>query len=287
MSLPLLILGLYCGLIAKQIDYFSKPIKSLTFSLSLISKKFILLSLSVFIVLSFYFTYFSWIKAYNQLEKINVSGEFNQIEVVETPVYHIGMQFILYSLGGQYFRKGHFKQSNAIDSQFLKFWPNHLDVIFRAAYAKHKLNQNNHALELAKKLKRLEPQGLYNSYILEMFIYLSNNEIDKFNQIFNELLSQPEELLKLNDDTYRYLIFFTLASKDLSEHAPILYKKYSEIHSYSCEVENNIAIHYFNLELFDNAAQHVKQAFEKGSSCLNPELIKLLEEKDLIVTKPN
>ena len=287
MSLPLLILGLYCGLIAKQIDYFSKPIKSLTFSLSLISKKFILLSLSVFIVLSFYFTYFSWIKAYNQLEKINILGEFNQIEVVETPVYHIGMQFILYSLGGQYFKKGHFKQSNAIDNQFLKFWPNHLDVIFRAAYAKHKLNQNTQALELVKKLKRLEPQGLYNSYILEMIIYLSNNEIGKFNQIFNELLSQPEEFLKLNDDTYRYLIFFTLASKDLSEHAPILYKKYSENHSYSCEVENNIAVHYFNLELFDNAAQHVMQAFEKGSSCLNPELIKLLEEKDLIVTKPN
>ncbi len=120
-----------------------------------------------------------------------------------------------------------------------------------------------------------------------MFIYLSNNEIGKFNNIFNELLSQPDEFLKLNDDTYRYLIFFALASKDLSEHAPILYKKYSEIHSYSCEVENNIAIHYFNLELFDNAAQHVKQAFEKGSGCLNPELIKLLEEKDLIVTKPN
>ena len=297
MPFPLLILGLYCGLIAKQIDYFSKPIKSLTFSLSLISKKFILLSLSVFIALLFYFTYYSWIKAYNQLNKINISGEFNQIEVVETPVYHIGMQFILYSLGGQYFKKGHFKQSNAIDRQLLKLWPNHLDVLFRVAYAEHKLNRNNQALELAKRLKRLEPQGLYNSYIVELFVYMSTKEINKFKQTFSELLSQPESFLELNDDTYRYLLFFTLASKDLSKHTPILYEKYNENHPYSCEVENNIAIHYFNLEQFNKSAEHViehmafdkckLQCYEEGTGCLNPQLVKLLGEKGLIAIKPD
>ena len=140
--------------------------------------------------------------------------------------------------------------------------------------------------ELAKRLKRLEPQGLYNSYIVELFVYMSTKEINKFKQTFSELLSQPESFLMLNDDTYRYLLFFTLASKDLSKHAPTLYKKYNENHPYSCEVENNIAIHYFNLEQFNKSAQHVMKAYEKGKyGCLNPQLIKLLDEKGLIVTK--
>ena len=162
-----------------------------------------------------------------------------------------------------------------------------MDVLFRVAYAEHKLNRNNQALELAKRLKRLEPQGLYNSYIVELFVYMSTKEINKFKQTFSELLSQPESFLMLSDDTYRYLLFFTLASKDLSKHAPILYEKYNENHLYSCEVENNIAIHYFNLEQFNKSAQHVMEAYEKekGWDCLNPQLIKLLEEKDLIAIK--
>ena len=210
--------------------------------------------------------------------------------MVETPVYYSGIPSILFNLGGRYFRAGKFKQSNAIDKQLLKLWPNHLDVLFRVAYAEHKLNRNNQALELAKRLKRLEPQGLYNSYIVELFVYMATKEINKFKQTFSELLSQPESFLMLNDDTYRYLLFFTLASKDLSKHAPTLYKKYNENHPYSCEVENNIAIHYFNLEQFNKSAQHVMkayemEAYEKGSSCLNPQLIKLLEEKGLIAIK--
>ena len=248
-------------------------------------KKIILAVSSVLIITIFYSTYFHWIKLYDQLEEINISGDFKQIQVVETPVYHLGIPYILNNLGGRYFNKGKFKQSNAIDKQLLKLWPNHLDVLFRVAYAEHKLNRNSQALELAKRLKRLEPQGLYNSYIVELSVYMSTKEINKFKQTFSELLSQPETFLELNDDTYRYLLFFTLASRDLSKHAPILYKKYIENHLYSCEVENNIAIHYFNLEQFNKSAQHVMEAYEKGSGCLNPQLIKLLEEKGLIAIK--
>ena len=83
----------------------------------------------------------------------------------------------------------------------------------------------------------------------------------------------------------KLLLFFTLASGDLSKHAPILYEKYNENHPYSCEVENNIAIHYFNLEQFNKSAHHVMEAYAKGSNCLNPQLIKLLEEKGLIAIK--
>ena len=288
MGFPLLLFGLYSGLIAKQLDHTVQPIKNFIFSIKTVHKKIILVVSSALIITIFYFTYFHWIKLYDQLEEINISGDFKQIQVVETPIYHSGIPYILSNLGGRYFIKGNYKQSYTIDKQVLKLWPNHLDVLFRVAYAEHKLNRNDRALELAKRLKKLEPQGLYNSYIVELFVYMSTKEINKFKQTFSNLLSQPESFLELNDDTYRYLLFFTLASKDLSKHAPKLYKKYIENHPYSCEVENNIAIHYFNLEQFDESAQHVMNALATGpsqSECLNPQLIKLLDEKGLIATK--
>ena len=157
--------------------------------------------------------------------------------------------------------------------------------MWRLGFAKHKLNQNNEALEIAEKLKKLEPQGLYYSYIIKLFVYSSSQEFTKFLDTYNELFIQPEEFLKLNNDWYRYLLFFTLTINDLSKDAPILYDKYKEYWGYLCEVENNIAIHYFNLEQFELSAQHTMEAINKNGACLNPQLIKLLDEKGLITIK--
>ena len=282
-AFPLVLFGLYTGLIAKKVDQTSKPLKSIKFSLMVVHKKIIFIISSILIFIIFFFTYFQWIVSYDQLDKISSSGDFSQLEVVETPIYEQKIQYILYSLGGKYFRKGNYTQSKVIDKKFLEVWPNHLDVLFRVAYAEHKLGYNSIALKLAKKLKKIEPDGLYNGYIVEMFVYLDTNDIIKLEQTFNQLISQPEKFLKLNDDTYRLMIFFTLASKNLSKYAPFLYEKYIESHKYSCEVENNLAIHYFNLENFNSSVKHVKRTI--GDQCLNPELIRLLSEKNLIDQK--
>ncbi len=285
MAFPLLLFGLYSGLIAKQVDKTVGPFKTIIFPLKVVYKKIILGIATTLILIIFYFTYYCWINTYNQLEKINISKDFTNIEIVETPIYHEGMSGILYSLGGSYFRHGRYKQSSQIDEQLLKIWPNHLDTLWRLSYAKHKLNQNTKALELATKLKELEPQGLYYSYIAQMYIYSSTQEISKFHQTFKELLSQPENFLKLNADTYRFLLFFTLSSKDLSQYAQTIYDKYKQYWGYLCEVENNIAIHYFNLEQFELSAQHTMEAINRNGDCLNPQLIKLLDEKGLIEKK--
>ncbi len=118
-----------------------------------------------------------------------------------------------------------------------------------------------------------------------MFVYSFSQETAKFLETYNELYNQPEEYLKLNNDWYRYLLFFNLVSKDLSQHALKNYDKYKQYWGYLCEVENNIAIHYFNLEQFELSAQHAMEAIKRNGVCLNPQLIKLLDEKGLIVTK--
>ena len=103
-----------------------------------------------------------------------------------------------------------------------------------------------------------------------MFVYQSQNDLIKFEQIFNELLLKPEELLKINESTYRMMIFFTLSSEKLSKYAPSLYSKYMENSVYFeykdctyndriCEVENNIAIHYFNQEKYQASANIINK----------------------------
>ena len=127
-----------------------------------------------------------------------------------------------------------------------------------------------------------------------MFIYLNKNDLIKFEQTFDELLLEPEEFLKISENTYRMMIYFTLASKKLSVYAPSLYAKYIENsvnYEYKdgtykdriCEVENNIAIHYFNLEKYQDSANIINKISNKNQKCFNLSLIKLLSEMSLLV----
>ena len=274
---PLVIFGLYSGLIAKQTDAISEPFKQLHFSCNAFQKK-IALSLSfVLITIIFYFTYFQWIGAYSQLNKINTVGNFQQISVVETPIYHGSMQTMLYRMGAGYYNQGSYRQSNMIDTQYIKIWPNHVDVLARLAYAAHKLNNNKEALELTSKLKAIEPEGLYNAYFVEMHVYSSTGDKEKFLKTFHELLAQPEGFLKLSDQTYHTLLGFAPMYDELSHYAPMLYKKHIEHHGYSCRVENNIAVYYFNDGQFEKSAEHIKLAIDDKSKCVNQQLVQLLK----------
>lgn len=293
MAFPIFLFGLYSGLIANQIDFNSEPLYRFKFSLKTNYKKIILCIFSVFIFIIFFFTHFQSISTYGKLDRIINLNEFNQLEDLEIPYDNNYLQATLYSLGGKYFNGGQYLESKIVDKKFLEVWPNHLDVLFRLAYAEHKLGKNAVALNLAKKLKMIEPDGLYNSYIVEMFIYQSQNDLIKFEQIFSELLLKPEELLKINESTYRMMIFFTLSSEKLSKYAPDLYSKYMENSVYFeykfgtyndriCEVENNISIHYFNQEKYQDSANIINKISNKNQKCFNPDLIKLLNDMNLL-----
>ena len=192
MPVPCIIFGLYCGILAKQLDKNIKPIKTFNISYSKKFKYFLVLLVFCLLSIIYFNTYVKWINTYNQLERINQTGQFEKIETLKMPVYYSGMQQTLYYLGGKYFNKQDYHRSKSIDLNFLKIWPNHLDVLFRLAYANNRLGQNDEALINANKLKQIEPRGLYNGYIVEMFVYLSTNELEKLEISFNELNSKPK-----------------------------------------------------------------------------------------------
>ena len=199
------------------------------------------------------------------------------------PMHANNIQASLYSLGGAYFNKGDYTRSKEIDKKFLEVWPNYLDVLYRLAYAEHATGQNSIALDLAKKLKKIEPDGLYNGDIVEMFIHLDTNDLIKFEQTFHELLLQPEEFLKQTEETYRMMIFFSLYSEKISKHAPSLYLKYIENYNSSCEIENNMAVYYINIEDYVNSLKHVNKVGQPQIcyGCVNADLMELLRRKGL------
>jgi len=277
LAFPLILFGLYVGLISKQSETLIKPMKELALAATALQKKTALtLSFGLISVL-FYYSYFFWIGAYSQLNKINTTGDFQKISIVETPIYHGTMHSSLYYLGLGYYNQGSYKQSNIIDKQLIKLWPNHVDILAGLAYAAHKLNNNNEALKLTSRLEKIEPEGLYNAYFVEMHVYSSTGEKEKFLKTFNELLSQPEEFLRLSDQTYHTLLGFAPMYDELAHYSPMLYEKYIEHHGYSCRVENNIAVYYFNDGQFGKSAEHIKLAIDDKSKCANQQLVQLLK----------
>jgi len=284
MAVPLVLFGLYVGMIAKQYDIISTYNHIFKISRNW-RKAFFGFWLIVFAVVCA--IYASWINMHFQLDNLNLKAEFEDLSIVETPIYHRDIQTLLSRQSGYYFKKNNIKSSSLIDDQILKHWPNHLTSLYRKSSGAQKLGNNDEALKYAEMLKKVSPKGLFISDIMELLVYKSTNNKDKFLQAYNELLSQPEHLLAVDQNTYHFLLFFTIGMDKLSEHPPMLYEKYIKHHGYSCEVENNFAIHLFNEEQFKSAAKHVNQIFSKGDECLNPQLIQLLNEKGLINKRDN
>jgi len=286
MAVPLVLLGLYLGLIAKKYDAISASSTNLNIHINpTINKIFFGFWLLIFTLISA--IYINWINMYGQLNNLNLEKEYSDLSYIETPIFHRDIHSLLSKTSRVYFDLNDYQTSSRIDEQILKFWPNHISSLYRKSSGAQKMGNNNEALKYAKMLKKVSPKGLFISNIIELLVYNSIGDKDKFLHTYNELLSQPEHLLAVDKNTYHFLLFFTIGVDELSEHPPILYDKYIKHHGYSCEVENNFAIYLFNQEQFESAAQHVTQALNKSDKCLNPQLIQLLNEKGLINKRDN
>ena len=282
-AMPLVLFGLFVGLIENQIRNVESPLISFKINVNNWARKvFFVFYLILFLSISY--IYLGWINTYTAWNQNNINHKYNDLSFLETPIYHSGIFSLLSRTSANYSKRGDFNRSIQIDKFIHKYWPNHIQSLFRLGYSSQQIGQNEEAKSYAESLKKIEPEGLYGSYIIKMLADLSENNIEEFNNSFDELYSKSEDLLAVDTNTYHYLLFFTLESNKFRSLAPKIYKKYLEYHGFSCEVENNIAIHYFNLEEFEKSASHVKKSLRKNDECLNPLLIDYLEEMKLLKT---
>ena len=294
MPFPIVVFGFFLGLIAKKYDEVSDSKKQ--FNLAISSRiKNIFFGIWCIIILLISLIYINWIKVYDDLNKVNFERNYKDLSFLNTTIIHSDLPNILSRVSRSAFNQNDYKTSEIIDQYILNYWPNNTSSIFRLGYSSYQKNNNSQALKYAEKLKKIEPVGLYGSYIIKLLVYSSNSstkDSDKFQETFLELYSFPEDLLAIDKNTYHYLLFFTLESEELSKYSQVIYQKYINERGYSCEVENNIAVYYFNKELFNKSAEHAKNVLEldreeiinntDDSYCLNQTLIELLKEKKLI-----
>ena len=281
-AMPLVLFGLFLGMIENQYSNVSSPLISIKIN-NWVRKALFMFYLILFLSISY--IYLGWINTYTSWNQNNIDHKYNDLSFLETPIYHSGVFSLLSRTSANYSRNGHFNKSIQIDKFIHKYWPNHIQSLFRLGFSYQKIGQNEEALDYADALKKIEPEGLYGNYIIKMLADLSENNSKEFHNTFNELYSKPESSLSIDTNTYHYLLFFTLQSKKFTSLAPEIYEKYIKYHGFSCEVENNIAIHYFNLEEFEKAAVHVKKAFKNNDKCLNPLLISYLIDKKVLKPK--
>ena len=294
MPLPIILFGFFLGLLAKKYDEVNASKKQFNITMSSRIKN-IFFGVWCIIILLISLIYINWIKVYDDLNKVNFERDYKDLSFLNTTIIHSDLPNILSRTSRSAFNQNDYQTSEIIDQYILNYWPNHTSSIFRLGYSSHQKNKNSQALKYAERLKKIEPAGLYGSYIIKLLVYSSNSstkDSDKFQKTFLELYSIPDDLLAIDKNTYHYLLFFTLESEELSKYAPVIYQKYINENVYSCQVENNIAIYYFNEELFNKSAKHVKNVLEiskakiinntDDSDCLNQSLVKLLEEKKLL-----
>ena len=294
MPLPIVLFGFFLGLLAKKYDEISTSKKQFNLTINYRIKK-IFFGIWCIIILFISLIYINWIKVYDDLNRVNFERNYNDLSFLNSTIFHSDLPNILSRTSRSAFKQNDYKTSDIIDQYILSYWPNHSASIFRLGYSSYQLNKNSQALKYAERLEKIEPMGLYGSYIIKLLVYSSSSstkDSDKFKKIFLELYSISEDLLTLDQNTYHYSLFFTLESEELSKYAPIIYQKYINERGYSCQVENNIAIYYFNKELFHKSAEHAKNVLEQtpseiknnldDSHCLNQTLVELLKEKKLI-----
>ncbi|SMM98864.1 O-antigen polymerase [uncultured Candidatus Thioglobus sp.] len=278
LGVPTLLFGWFLALVSKQYDSFSAPIKSISVQLNGFTKSalsgFYLLLCGLVIAV-----YLQWINVYAQLNKIDANKDYKQLPTLRTIITHVDTLQMFNLLAQDYFKIKDYRSSLLLDKEILDYWTEHGPSLFRTGNALKNKKLYSEALKIAKKMKKINPEGQYSGYLLEMAIYSESKNLQKIPPVFNDLLTHPEQLLGIEDDVYRLLLLNSLKVDSLKHHAPYLYQQYVKYHGYLCEVENNIAIAYFWQEDFKQSAVHIRKILAKEPECANPLVIKKLQEE--------
>lgn len=274
LAFPATMFGLYVGMIAKRSELFVQPLKTL--QLNKIYKKINNgFWVVVFIIISS--IYIQWIVAYSTLNKINLNGKFDQLNKMQTPIYHLEMQNILGFLANAYFNQQKYKISMQVDEQILKYWPNYEVALYRYSYALLQQKLPNEALKFLQRGKASSVKGMYNSYILELEVYRDKADVKNFNKSFIEFMKQPEKLLAMDIASYKYLVLFSNYSSKVRSYTIDLYYKYNKYHPYNCQIENALMLHYFNEKQYNNALNIITTATNnKQKICFDKNAVKLI-----------
>ncbi len=282
LAMPALLFGLYVGVIARESEQYIKPVKEWvikTKKQSLHRYKHIILGINVIVFVVITSLYMSWIGVYSGLNKINMTGSFDKLSLVEVPVYHLETQNILNFLTSSYMKSGNKDIAEKVVKQMLKYWPN--DIVTNARYVSilAQKKQYNKALRYVQKVQEIAPVNFMFHNIVAFNIYFQQKQYDKYIALFEQLRTIPEAKLSLNPSSYSDLTANALRVQALWKYVPELYEKHHKYNGYNCTLENNMLYYYFATG--DNVGlkkQYTKEV-NKANNCLNPTIVNQVKSK--------
>lgn len=260
LALPSLLLGLYLGMIAQRSELFIPSVKTIQIKKSVKSYKYIVKSFASVIVIGVFIIYANWFVMHDDLNTMVKTNKISQIQNIK-PVY--ARMFPITSLN-QFSEilvsADRVNGAIIIDRYLLNIFPNYSHTLLRYAKSLMKKKHYETALKVVTKLKSVAVKGYYKrSLMVEAEIYLNTGKIDKFRQIFDEIV------------TYQY-------GSHLNKWILFHYKHYKH---YNCFVEKKIVDILIKQKDYRQARNRIEQINDgnRDAECLSP-IVKLLQDKE-------
>ena len=259
LTAPIMVIAIYAAILIRLAE--DQGICVSAFGNSYILRR-ILLIISISVA-SFVITINTqWWGDYNHINKI-----FNQKEGVYDPdllVFHPEQISILWRAGKELNKIKRYKHSIEMMTAVRKRWPEEYNLLHILFNANKGLKNYREAIRIGSMGLEHGHYGLFGFYTKLFEFYLSANNKQKANEIYQYMIQLPEKARKKNPNYYNILIYFNLR---LGHNTP--QKHYQEIERLGLKIadaEKNMAFLYISNKNRKLATKHIKNYLE-----LNPQ----------------
>lgn len=237
MPVPLIILGVYIGLIIKGSDAYNTKRKTILVSLK--SWHWHIALTSVGLLLGFVvFINFMWMTTMSTIH--NNTKRIIWENPIHTPLCHKSTVHTLFYITDKYFDASSYRNSLRIAESIEQCIPD-------TWLAKQKMIQNLNvlhkyeaSLKIIAQAKQQAPIGIYADHINQIIIYNKMNNLQGATQIYEELSNEAPDLLVKKRKTLRTLVIMALHLERL-EDARKFYRVYTQYYPYDAKFDGRIS----------------------------------------------
>ena len=256
-AVPLVLFGLYSGMIIKHADQQSQPLAVKTINkgwmTSVLGALLVCLTLFVLLVNLQWFQNYKNINQRVVVEARSIDQRRANREDVgwETPIifdgwfYHPEYQTLLKDTAKAYFAiKKHPANLNVLRSIY-DYWPDEYEVNSAMARSYTEMRKFDEAQAYLPKMHAMAPAGDYTTDILAMVLANAKNDRTKIQTIYSRLVNEPEELLLSHPITLERM-HTTAAELEQVEDVHRWYRLYTSKYPINAVMEANEAVVYLS-----------------------------------------
>lgn len=240
MVLPMVVIGLYLGLLFNQHKTQTKPKASFSFR---ISQKTLLLPLVLLgLVLA---SFVSWYQLSHTLGRTISLAENNQPVLFKPRLYTPLHLSKFNSMADATSSNGDYKASIVLIKQALLYFPKDWSVCFKIVPSLLALKQTSNAIEQIKTCQPLLPPESFVGDIMRLYIYKASNNKQKVTEIYLQLAQKPAKLLAFEPVTYLTLLSTAIYLKQ-DKAVLEFYQKYTKHHPVTLDLSLKMVRYYLS-----------------------------------------